>query len=427
MHTPEISQSASLSHLVPLAIEFVSLARFNGRSSYWRKVRFVPESDGEKSGFQSKKSEVEILLGETSNGTACTVKKEPMVAGEGKEKFLIRVSELTLLNHDRVQKASSTKKNVIDAAAMSVSHVSLSESSLVSDRKNTSFTGGKPMDSEEAFKAVFNDKFNGDGDPIVEEGRCVGELDILGSREAFNSGHNAFENHELFLEQRNNKQNASGGAELSWAQVVKGRCPNQENTEMLVINEGVKVGLHGKLDSDELANMIVHENVNGRVALQGGSKTIEDMRLMGFKNHELSTTEFSEDELNVEMIEGQDVIKQNEEKISWEAKVDALNRVVRSGEIENNDEIEGVANGSMLDLSKLRCVDHVKKDKKYGSLLSFQDKALSSLERLKRDKSMRKYKKKIKSLDTSELEGRSLTDSDIKIRSEILLGRRERL
>ncbi|KAL4318899.1 hypothetical protein GQ457_18G023820 [Hibiscus cannabinus] len=60
----------------------VSLARFNGRSSYWRKVRFVPERDGEKSGFQSKKSEVEILLGETSNGTACTVKKEHMVAGE---------------------------------------------------------------------------------------------------------------------------------------------------------------------------------------------------------------------------------------------------------------------------------------------------------------------------------------------------------
>ncbi|KAL4320065.1 hypothetical protein GQ457_18G005740 [Hibiscus cannabinus] len=186
------------------------------------------------------------------------------------------------------------------------------------------------------------------------------------------------------------------------AQVVKGRCPNQENTEMLVINEGVKVGLHGKLDSDELANMIVHENVNGRVALQGGSKTIEDMRLMGFKNHELSTREFSDDELNVEMIEGQDVIEQNGEKISWEAKVDALNRIVRSGEIENNDEIEGVANGSMLDLSKL----HLKKDKKYGYLLSFQDKALSSLERMKSDKAMRKYKKKINSLDTSELEGR---------------------
>ncbi|KAK8573742.1 hypothetical protein V6N13_009830 [Hibiscus sabdariffa] len=140
---------------------------------------------------------------------------------------------------------------------------------------------------------------------------------------------------------------------------------------MLVINEGVKVGLHGKLDSDELANMIVHENVNGRVALQGGSKTIEDMRLMGFKNHELSTTELSEDELNVEMIEGQDVIEQNGEKISWEAKADALNRVVRSGEIKNNDEIERVANGSMLDLSKLRWVDHVKKDKKYGDDFCF--------------------------------------------------------
>ncbi|KAK8674581.1 hypothetical protein V6N13_032690 [Hibiscus sabdariffa] len=60
----------------------VSLAKFNGRSSYWRKVKVVPERDGEKSGFQSKKFDVEILLSETSNGIACTVKKEPMVAGE---------------------------------------------------------------------------------------------------------------------------------------------------------------------------------------------------------------------------------------------------------------------------------------------------------------------------------------------------------
>ncbi|KAL4366796.1 hypothetical protein GQ457_05G019050 [Hibiscus cannabinus] len=65
-------------------------------------------------------------------------------------------------------------------------------------------------------------------------------------------------------------------------------------------------------------------------------------------------------------------------------------------------------------------MDPVKKGKKYGSLLSFQDKALSSLERKKRDKAMRKYKKKIMSLDTSELEGRSLTDSDIKNHSKIL-------
>ncbi|KAK8703781.1 hypothetical protein V6N13_047427 [Hibiscus sabdariffa] len=259
----------------------VSLARFNGRSSYWRKVRFVPERDSEKSGFQSKKSDVEILLGETSNGTACTVKKEPMVVGEGsgytrnqvksiqgqalgenalqgqscekvailisteqwetidelveftagKENFLTRVSELTLLNHDRVQKPSNTNKNVIEVVVMSVSYDSSSESSLIIDRKNTPFTGGKPMDSVEAFKAVFNDKFNGVGDPTVEEGRCVGESDILGNREA---------------------------------------------------------------------------------------------------------------------------------------------------EIENNDEMEGVTNDSMLDLSELRWVDCVKKGKKYGSLLSFQDKVLSS-------------------------------------------------
>ncbi|KAL4302776.1 hypothetical protein GQ457_10G003760 [Hibiscus cannabinus] len=82
--------------------------------------------------------------------------------------------------------------------------------------------------------------------------------------------------------------------------------------------------------------------------------------------------------------------------------------------------MEGVANGSMLDFFELCWMGRMKKGKKYGSLLSFQDKALSSLERKKMDKAMRKYKNKIKSLDTSELEGRSLTDSDIKNRSEIL-------
>ncbi|KAL4385384.1 hypothetical protein GQ457_15G014420 [Hibiscus cannabinus] len=230
--------------------------RFNGRFSYWRKVRFVPERDGEKSGFQFKKSDVEILLGETSNGTACTVKKEPMVACEG----------------------SGYIRNQLKSIQGQVDEDSL------------------------------------------KEGRCVEELDILGSRETFNSGHNTFENHELFLEHINNKQIASGGVGLSWAQVVKGRCPNQENIDMLS-------------------------------CITKGSKTIKDMRLMGFKNHELSTTKFSEDELNVKMVEGQDVIDQNGEKISWEAKVDALNGVVRSGEIGNNDEMEGVANGSMLDLS----------------------------------------------------------------------------
>ncbi|KAK8563027.1 hypothetical protein V6N13_018430 [Hibiscus sabdariffa] len=90
---------------------------------------------------------------------------------------------------------------------------------------------------------------------------------------------------------------------------------------------------------------------------QRGSKTIEDMTLTSFKNHELGTIEFSEDELNVEMVKEQYVIDQNREKISWEAKVDALNRTIRSGDIENKDEIEGVANGAMLDLSKLRWLD----------------------------------------------------------------------
>ncbi|KAL4351513.1 hypothetical protein GQ457_06G022440 [Hibiscus cannabinus] len=56
------------------------------------------------------------------------------------------------------------------------------------------------------------------------------------------------------------------------------------------------------------------------------------------------------------------------------------------------------------------------KDKRYGSLLEIQDKALSKQERKKRDRAIKKNKKLKKNLEDSELSGRSLSDSDLKIR-----------
>ncbi|KAL4369203.1 hypothetical protein GQ457_05G027280 [Hibiscus cannabinus] len=50
--------------------------------------------------------------------------------------------------------------------------------------------------------------------------------------------------------------------------------------------------------------------------------------------------------------------------------------------------------------------------KRYGSLMDFQDKALTDWERKKRDKALKKNKLKKEDLSVSELSGRSLSNSD---------------
>ncbi|KAL4369597.1 hypothetical protein GQ457_05G034860 [Hibiscus cannabinus] len=54
--------------------------------------------------------------------------------------------------------------------------------------------------------------------------------------------------------------------------------------------------------------------------------------------------------------------------------------------------------------------------KRYGSLMDFQDKALTKWERKKRDKALKKNKLNKKDLLVSELSGRSLSDSDLATR-----------
>ncbi|KAK8578610.1 hypothetical protein V6N13_100438 [Hibiscus sabdariffa] len=59
--------------------------------------------------------------------------------------------------------------------------------------------------------------------------------------------------------------------------------------------------------------------------------------------------------------------------------------------------------------------------KRYGSLFELQDKALTEAERRKRDRAKKRVKNKDKENEVSELEGRSVTDSDMQARRDVLL------
>ncbi|KAK8623798.1 hypothetical protein V6N13_065161 [Hibiscus sabdariffa] len=59
--------------------------------------------------------------------------------------------------------------------------------------------------------------------------------------------------------------------------------------------------------------------------------------------------------------------------------------------------------------------------KRFGSLFDIQDKGLSDVDRRKRDRVRKRLKKKGKLEETTELEGYSVTDSDIRARRNLLL------
>ncbi|KAK8985427.1 hypothetical protein V6N11_068683 [Hibiscus sabdariffa] len=61
------------------------------------------------------------------------------------------------------------------------------------------------------------------------------------------------------------------------------------------------------------------------------------------------------------------------------------------------------------------------KKKRYGSLSAIQEKGISEADRRLRVRAKKRVKKKGKSEEASELEGRSISDSDMKARRNFLL------
>ncbi|KAL4320229.1 hypothetical protein GQ457_18G023790 [Hibiscus cannabinus] len=110
-------------------------------------------------------------------------------------------------------------------------------------------------------------------------------------------------------------------------------------------------------------------------------------------------------------------------KLSWEASVDAkmnADYIKRGDANTQNFALIGSHSEEEEPYALFPELNHAKKKKerRYGSLLDFQDKALSNLERKNRDRAFKRNKVSKKTLTSSELSGRSLSDSDLMVRWE---------
>ncbi|KAK8549018.1 hypothetical protein V6N12_061918 [Hibiscus sabdariffa] len=184
----------------------------------------------------------------------------------------------------------------------------------------------------EDFNVVFNDKCIGVGATTFEEGRSVGEMDNIGCREVLKPIHSIPEDQIHANNQEDIQLFASGNVKPSWAQVVRGSS-NEGNIEKSFMVEGDFLGQHDKSAIGEPGYVGVNENVAGKIDTYGCSRVAEDLNLLGLKVLELATTVLLEGGSNVEAVEDLELDKVGE-KLSWEARVDALNGAFPSGEIE---------------------------------------------------------------------------------------------
>ncbi|KAL4369166.1 hypothetical protein GQ457_05G034750 [Hibiscus cannabinus] len=91
-------------------------------------------------------------------------------------------------------------------------------------------------------------------------------------------------------------------------------------------------------------------------------------------------------------------------------------RMGMSCDITNKEErLSGWESGGTFfpELETLDCSRKTKSKKRYGSLLEFQDRVLSRVEKSRRDRNLRRNKISKSELEHSDLSGRSLSDSDL--------------
>ncbi|KAL4335795.1 hypothetical protein GQ457_07G001550 [Hibiscus cannabinus] len=284
------------------------------------------------------------------------------------EIFHVRVTELNLLNNDHVSLAVSKVNKGVVAAAKPVSPDSSSESSANSIQNFSPTTVDTFVELEEDFNVVFNDNSIGVGATNLEERRSVGEMDIIGCREVLKALHSIPEDQIHAHNQEDIQLFASGIDKPSWAQVVRGSS-NEGNIEKSLMVEGDFMGQRDKSAIGEPNYVGVKENVAGKIDTHGYSGVAEDIHFLGLQVHELAMTTLLEGESNVEIVEDQAELDKVGEKLSWEARVDALNGAFPSGVIEcrvgrNDGCLDPMTNGSILDLSKLREMTCTKKGKK---------------------------------------------------------------
>ncbi|KAK8523411.1 hypothetical protein V6N12_047931 [Hibiscus sabdariffa] len=163
--------------------------------------------------------------------------------------------------------------------------------------------------------------------------------------------------------------------------------------------------------------------VNQGVRLLGNSRAVLDASCMGFKQAELigSVNNILDSDLEDGLMP--ETLIPGDESLSWEERVDRLNGSNPGNSSEARD-ITGVETemerGSMMEFPEFQVSIKQKGRKRYGSLFDLHDQVLSKAEKKKKDRALRRKKKVESNLAASELDGRSLTDSDLQTRKYIL-------
>ncbi|KAK8690115.1 hypothetical protein V6N13_088816 [Hibiscus sabdariffa] len=134
---------------------------------------------------------------------------------------------------------------------------------------------------------------------------------------------------------------------------------------------------------------------------------------MGFSNFEL---------LRYAQLEDHDISKEQIQggTSNWAEQVDALNNtsLVKSSTSKPAFGDQFAPPLPSLDLPELNLKAPLRKQKRYVSLAEIQGKILSIAKTKKRDRTLKKLKKQGFLLEASELEGISLTDSNLVTRQD---------
>ncbi|KAL4366749.1 hypothetical protein GQ457_05G026460 [Hibiscus cannabinus] len=179
-------------------------------------------------------------------------------------------------------------------------------------------------------------------------------------------------------------------------------------------------------------------NANSREDAIGGPPVINNIRNFGVENEVNSRA--VEDIENMGLLDQSNEIfspksiKTGKQKSNWEFSVDKnFGEHVKSGCVSEKEgskveeELEDRFSSSEIEEKSIEAErvffpefeSKKQRNKRYGSLRCFQDKAISEIERKTRDRAIHREKKKAKGWDFSELSGRSLSDSDLVHRWEL--------
>ncbi|KAK8604734.1 hypothetical protein V6N13_099665 [Hibiscus sabdariffa] len=177
---------------------------------------------------------------------------------------------------------------------------------------------------------------------------------------------------------------------------------DEHNKDKGVIGSDPIVGLESKsnwLDEDRKLTDRVFEDISN-MGFNCSPKIIESKEEFGASKHALPLSAIQSERENVELV----LVGVEEEDCS-----------------DSSEEDVNFCNAERVFFPEFEQKKDLKR--RFGSLMRFQDKVISSTDRKKRDRALQREKKNLKEGNDSVLSGKSLTDSDLVAHSKILIKR----